>query len=117
MLPHTHLVKEHGLSDTRLIRSVSLDALAIALHNLPEELVMAVPAMTLRSRRFLLQAAVLSALAEPLDAELGLVAVAGKPSLNGHFIAFSAGTMIFVSIHELIPMAHWYRQPAGSSPE
>lgn len=88
-----------------------LVAFAIALHNLPEELAMAVPAMALRSRGFLLQAAFLSALAEPLGAVLGLLAVAADPSLNAYFMAFAAGAMIFVSIHELIPMAHQYRQP------
>jgi ZIP family zinc transporter len=140
LLPHTHLVREHGLTDTRLVRSVSLVvfglilhdvpegfamanaylaspslgllvALAIALHNMPEELAMAIPAMTLRSRRFLLQAAFLSALAEPLGAVLGLLAVAAYPSLNAYFMAFAAGAMIFVSIHELVPMAHRYRRP------
>ena len=141
LLPHTHLVREHGMADTRLVRSVSLVvgglilhdvpegfamanaylaspslgllvALAIALHNLPEELAMAIPAMTLRSRRFLLQAAFLSAFAEPLGAMLGLIAVAADPSLNAYFMAFAAGAMIFISIHELAPMAHRYRRPA-----
>jgi ZIP family zinc transporter len=140
LLPHTHLVREHGLTDTRLVRSVTLVvvglilhdvpegfamanaylaspslgllvALAIALHNLPEELAMAVPAMTLRSRRFLLAAAVLSALAEPLGAVLGLLAVAADPALNAYFMAFAAGAMIFISIHELVPMAQRYRRP------
>lgn len=140
VLPHTHLVREHGLPDTRLVRSATLVvvglilhdvpegfamanaylaspslgllvALAIALHNLPEELAMAVPAMALRSRRFLLQAAVLSALAEPLGAVLGLLAVAADPSLNAYFMAFAAGAMIFISFHELIPMARRYRRP------
>jgi ZIP family zinc transporter len=141
LLPHTHLVREHGLTDTRLVRSVSLVvgglilhdvpegfamanaylaspslgllvALAIALHNLPEELAMAIPAMTLRSRRFLLRAAFLSALAEPLGAVLGLIAVAADPALNAYFMACAAGAMIFISIHELVPMAHRYRRPA-----
>jgi ZIP family zinc transporter len=140
VLPHSHLVREHGLTDTRLVKSVFLVvvglilhdvpegfamanaylaspslgllvALAIALHNLPEELAMAIPAMTLRSRRFLLQAAFLSALAEPFGAVLGLLAVAADPSLNAYFMAFAAGAMIFISIHELIPMAHRYRRP------
>ena len=141
VLPHSHIVREHGLTDTRLVRSIYLVvmglilhdvpegfamanaylaspslgllvALAIALHNLPEELAMAVPAMALRSRRFLLQAAFLSALAEPLGAVLGLLAVAADPSLNAYFMAFAAGAMIFVSIHELVPMAYRYRRPS-----
>jgi ZIP family zinc transporter len=63
----------------------------------------------LKSRRFLFIAALLSALAEPLGAVIGLVAVGIAPALNAHFLAVAAGAMIFVSIHELIPMARRYR--------
>jgi ZIP family zinc transporter len=136
-IPHSHLVIEHGLADTRLARSVYLVviglilhdvpegfamatayiaspslgllvALAIALHNLPEELAMAVPAMALRSKRFLMGAAMLSALAEPAGAVIGLLAVEVSPGLNGYFMAFAAGAMLFVSFHELVPMARRY---------
>jgi ZIP family zinc transporter len=86
-----------------------LVSLAIALHNMPEEFAMAVPAVMLKSKRFLYAAALLSALAEPLGAIIGLVAVGIAPALNAHFMAFAAGAMIFVSIHELIPMARRYR--------
>jgi len=139
LLPHSHLVHEHGLDDTRLVRSVYLVviglilhdvpegfamanafiaspslgvlvALEIALHNLPEELAMAVPAMALRSTRFLVGAAVLSALAEPLGAVIGLLAVSVSPGLNGNFMAFAAGAMLFVSFHELVPMARRYER-------
>jgi len=138
IIPHTHLVEEKRGTDPRLIRSVYLVvfglilhdvpegfamanayiaspslgilvALAIALHNLPEEFAMAVPAVTLKSKRFLFGAALLSALAEPLGAIIGLVAVNILPSLNPFFMSFAAGAMIFVSIHELIPMARRYR--------
>jgi ZIP family zinc transporter len=137
--PHSHLIQEHGLADTRVIKSVYLVtmglilhdvpegfamanayvaspslgllvALAIALHNLPEEFAMAVPAMALRSRRFLIGAAVLSALAEPAGAVIGLLAVTAHPGLNGGFMAFAAGAMLFVSFHELVPMARRYGQ-------
>jgi ZIP family zinc transporter len=86
-IPHGHLVTEHGLDDTRLIRSAYmvvaglilhdvpegfamanayiaspslglLVAIAIALHNLPEELAMAIPALAIRSKRFLIGAAI-----------------------------------------------------------
>jgi hypothetical protein len=56
-----------------------LIGLAIALHNLPKEFAMAVPAVTLRSRRFLFGAALLSTLAEPMGAIIGLVAVGIAP--------------------------------------
>jgi ZIP family zinc transporter len=86
-----------------------LVALAIALHNLPEEFAMAVPAVTFRSKRFLFGAALLSALAEPVGAIIGLTVVGVAPSLHAHFLSFAAGAMIFVSVHELIPMAQRYR--------
>jgi ZIP family zinc transporter len=86
-----------------------LVALAIALHNLPEEFAMAVPAVTFRSKQFLFGAALLSALAEPVGAIIGLAAVGVAPSLHAYFLAFAAGAMIFVAIHELIPMAKRYR--------
>jgi ZIP family zinc transporter len=136
-IPHTHLVREHGLSDTRLVTSVYLIviglilhdapegfamanayiaspslglfvALAIALHNLPEEFAMAVPAMALRSKGFLVGAALLSALAEPAGAIVGLIAVTARPTLNAWFIGFAAGAMLFVALHELAPMARRY---------
>jgi ZIP family zinc transporter len=137
MLSHSHLVREHGHADTRLVKSAYLVviglilhdvpegfamanayiaspslgllvALAIALHNVPEELAMAMPAMTFRSKRFLVRAAVLSALAEPAGAVLGLVAVDIHPTLNAYFMAIAAGAMIFVAVHELAPMARRY---------
>lgn len=133
-IPHTHIVREHGLADTRLVRSAYLIVaglvlhdvpegfamanayvaspslgllvgLAIALHNLPEELALAIPAMALRSRSFLLGAAALSAMAEPVGAVIGLLAVGTWPHLNFYFMGFAAGAMIFVSLHELVPMA------------
>jgi ZIP family zinc transporter len=136
-IPHGHLVTEHGMGDTRLIRSANmvvvglilhdvpegfamanayvaspslglLVAIAIALHNLPEELAMAIPALAMRRKRFLIGAAVASALAEPLGAAAGLFAVNVSPSLNGYFMAFAAGAMLFVSFHELAPMARRY---------
>lgn len=136
-IPHIHLAPEHDLVDVRVVKSVYLVviglilhdvpegfamanayiaspslgllvALAIALHNLPEELAMAVPAMTFRNKRFLIGAALLSALAEPAGAILGLLAVSANAALNAYFLAFAAGAMIFISLHELAPMARRY---------
>jgi ZIP family zinc transporter len=140
VIPHIHLFTEKGLADKALMRSAYLVAfglilhdvpegfamanayvaspalgvpvaLAIALHNVPEEFAMAVPLVMLRSKASLYGAALLSALAEPLGAVVGLVAVGIAPGLNAHFLAFAAGAMLFVSVHELAPMARRYRHP------
>ena len=50
-------------------------------------------------------AAMLSALAEPVRAIAGSLAVSVSPILNGYFIALAAGAMLFVSFHELMPVA------------
>lgn len=138
VIPHVHLFQEQGIADRALVRSAYLVAfglilhdvpegfamanayvaspalgvlvaLAIALHNMPEEFAMAVPLVMLRSKASLYGAAALSALAEPIGAVIGLVAVGFAPALNAHFLAFAAGAMLFVAIHELVPMARRYR--------
>jgi len=139
IIPHTHLVNEKGAFRQTLLRTAYLVAfglilhdvpegfamansyiaspslgilvaLAIAIHNVPEEFAMAVPIVTIKKRRFLYTAAFLSGLAEPLGAIIGLVAVHFHPALNPLFMAFAAGAMIFVSAHELLPMARRYHK-------
>jgi ZIP family zinc transporter len=134
VVPHVHLFEEPGLGDRIVRRSALLVALgmilhdvpegfamanayvaspslgvlvalAVALHNLPEEFVIALPAVSVRNRRFLFAAAIVSALAEPLGAILGLAAVGVAAALNAPFLAFAAGAMIFISVHELAPLA------------
>jgi ZIP family zinc transporter len=70
---------------------------------------MAVPAMMLGTRRFLVGAARLSALGEPAGVVLALAETGVAPSLNAPFLAFASGAMLFVSVHELVPMARRYR--------
>ena len=137
VIPHTHLIKEKGIFGQSLLRTAYLVALglilhdfpegfamanayitaptmgvavalAIALHNIPEEFAMAVPVVTTRSRAFLFRAAIVSGLAEPLGAAIGLFAASTDPGLVPLFMAFAAGAMIFVSLHELVPMAKQY---------
>jgi len=139
VIPHTHLVEEKGAFSSALLRTAYLVAfglilhdvpegfamanayiaapsmgvlvaLAIALHNIPEEFAMAAPIVLVKKKRFLYAAALLSGLAEPLGAVIGLVAVHFHPLLNPLFMAFAAGAMVFVSVHELLPMARRYRQ-------
>ena len=137
IIPHTHLVEEKEGVGSRTLKAAYLVAfglilhdfpegfamansyiaspslgvlvaVAIAIHNLPEEFAMAVPAVLLRRKRFLFGSALVSALAEPVGAIIGLVSVDLMPALNPYFMAFAAGAMIFVSVHELVPMARRY---------
>lgn len=137
IIPHTHLFTERGMLGNQVLRSSYLVvlglilhdfpegfamanayitspamgisvALAIALHNIPEEFAMAVPAAASKSRGFLFGAAILSGLAEPIGASIGLFASNISPDLVPLFMAFAAGAMIFVSLHELVPMAKRY---------
>lgn len=85
-----------------------LVALSIAIHNIPEEFAMAVPAVAVQNRALLFKAALLSGLAEPVGAILGLVAMHLNPALNPSFMAFAAGAMVMVSAFELIPLARKY---------
>lgn len=87
-----------------------LVAISIALHNIPEEFAMAIPLVIAKKKKALIKLALLSSLAEPLGAVFGLFAVSVAPSLNSLFLAFAAGAMIFVSIHELYPMAQKYKK-------
>jgi len=139
IIPHTHLVKEKGHVHSHLLKTAYLVAfglilhdfpegfamansyiyspslglliaLAIAIHNIPEEFAMAVPLLLVKKKKLLFKAAFLSALAEPVGAVLGLIAVGFLPSLNPLFMAFAAGAMIFISLHELLPMAKRYKR-------
>ncbi len=137
LIPHTHLIDERDTFRARRLKTAYLVlfglvlhdfpegfaltnsfllapdlgilvAAAIALHNIPEEFAIAVPALSTKSRRLLFGGAIVSALAEPAGALLGLMAMHVRPDLNAVFLAFAAGAMIFVSLHELMPAARQY---------
>lgn len=139
IIPHVHLIEEKGKFNSNLLKTAYLIAfglilhdfpegfaiansyvfspaqgllvaLAIAIHNIPEEFAMATSLVLTKKRNLLIKMALLSALAEPLGAIFGLFAVTLAPSLNPPFMAFAAGAMIFVSIHELLPMAKRYKK-------
>lgn len=82
-----------------------LVALAIALHNIPEEFAIAIPAVAVKNRTLLFKAAIVSGLAEPAGAILGLFAVHLNPALNPSLMAIAAGAMVMISFLELVPMA------------
>lgn len=136
-VPHIHLFEERGPLGGRAVKSAYLVllglmlhdlaegialasayiaaadlgvlvAVAIALHNLPEQFAMAVPAVAVKRKRVLYTAALVAAMAEPVGAALGLVAAQWLPGRNPQLMAFAAGAMLFVSVHELVPLARRY---------
>jgi ZIP family zinc transporter len=142
LIPHAHLFAEHPGGRGRALRAAHLVALglvlhdlpegfamanaylttpalgvmvalSIAAHNIPEEFAIAAPAVAAKDRRLLFGAALLSALAEPVGAVLGLVAAGWWPLLAPNFMALAAGAMVFISLHELVPLAAAYGQPGA----
>ena len=139
VIPHIHLVEEPGRIDVGLLRSSYLVAFGlalhdfpegiamanayleapslgilvfavVALHNIPEGFAMAVPAAVGR-RHSLALAAVGAALSEPAGTILGLSLAHVEPDLTAVFMAVAAGAMMFVSVHELLPMAVRFGRP------
>jgi len=139
VIPHTHLTSNQEKIDDRSLKTSYLIAfglilhdfpegaamansfihspalglviaLAIAIHNIPEEFAMAIPLVAVKKRTFLIKTACLSGLAEPAGAIIGLATGNFLPALNPYLMSFAAGAMIFVSIHELLPMARRYQR-------
>jgi ZIP family zinc transporter len=89
-------------------------AVAIAIHNIPEGISVSVPifyaATGDRKRAFWIS--FLSGVAEPIGAVVGYVLLApfidGNPAILPGMLAFVAGIMVYISIDELLPLAHKY---------
>lgn len=94
------------ISDVRLGIFI---AIAIAIHNIPEGLSVSVPifyATGNKKKAFIYS--FLSGLAEPMGACLGfliLLPFLSEPVLAS-LLAFVAGIMVYISLDELLPMAH-----------
>jgi len=92
-----------------------LVALMISLHNIPEGIATATPLVAAgvdRWRAFGL--ATLSGLTEPLGALIGVVilgAAGATPMVIGSGLAFAAGVMTYITMDELIPVAHDFCKP------
>lgn len=139
-IPHIHIFKEKSQFKNRLMRVAILItiglilhdfpegfamansfivspnlgilvAIAIALHNIPEEFAIAAPIVLLGNKKMLYKVAIISGLAEPAGAALGILGIIVLPQLVGYFLAFAAGAMVFISFHELIPLAVKYKEP------
>jgi len=86
-------------------------ALIIALHNIPEEFAMAVPAvLSGMAKKNIVLIAFFSGLSEPAGALIGILFARMIPSLTPLFLAFAAGAMVFIALHELYPIAKKFHQ-------
>ena len=86
-------------------------AVAVAIHNIPEGMAVSVPiyyASNSRLRAFLYSFS--SGLAEPLGALIGYAVLLPflTPMLLSTSLAFVAGIMVYISLDELLPLAHRY---------
>lgn len=86
-------------------------AIAIAIHNIPEGISVSIPifyATNSKNKAFLYS--FLSGVAEPIGALIGFLIL--LPFLSSAILvslmAFVAGIMVYISIDELLPMAHQY---------
>ncbi len=84
-------------------------AIAIALHNIPEGIVTGVPLYKAGMyRKKVLAISLLSGLAEPLGALMGVTALSIAPGLVPWSLAFAGGVMTYLTVDELIPTSHYY---------
>ncbi|MBL7152413.1 MAG: zinc transporter ZupT [Phycisphaerae bacterium] len=86
-------------------------AIAIAIHNIPEGIAVSVPiffATKNKNKAFFYS--FLSGLSEPVGAIMGYLILMPflSPVLLAALLAFIAGIMIYISLDELLPMAHRY---------
>jgi zinc transporter, ZIP family len=86
-------------------------ALAIAIHNIPEGVSIAIPVYyATGSRTKAVAATAISAMAEPLGALIGYLALAPflTPAVFGAVFGMIAGVMVFLALDELMPEAKRY---------
>ncbi len=86
-------------------------AIAIAIHNIPEGIAVSVPiyyATSDKNKAFVYS--FLSGVSEPVGALLGYLLLMPflTPAVLAGTLAFVAGIMIYISLDELLPMAHRY---------
>lgn len=97
-----------ALSDIRL---GVLIAIAIAIHNIPEGISVSMPIFfATNNRKKAFTYSFLSGLAEPLGAIIGFIILMPflTDALLSSMLAFVAGIMVYISVDELLPMAHKY---------
>jgi len=88
-------------------------AVAVAIHNIPEGIAVSVPIFyATGSRRRAFTYSFLSGVAEPVGALIGygILLPFLTPTLLSCTLAFVAGIMIYISLDEILPLAHRYGQ-------
>ncbi len=92
-----------------------LVALMISLHNIPEGIATVTPLVAAGVNKWrAIGLATLSGLTEPLGALIGAVilgAAGATPTVIGSGLAFAAGVMTYITMDELIPVAHDFCKP------
>ena len=86
-------------------------AIAIAIHNIPEGISVSVPIFyATGDRKKAFRLSFLSGLAEPAGALIGYLVLLPflTHSLLASLMAFVAGIMVYISVDELLPLAHRY---------
>jgi ZIP family zinc transporter len=86
-------------------------AVAIAIHNIPEGIAVSVPIFYASgNRRKAFTYSFLSGVAEPVGALVGYGILFSflTPALLSSMLAFVAGIMVFISLDEILPLAHRY---------
>ena len=136
LLPHKHVVNEKGIIKPKMFRAGTLIAIGISIHNLPEGIAVAtgyffapeigliiaiiialhnIPegmaiALPIRmsgaSKWVAFRIALISGLAEPVGAVIALIFLTAFPELTPFALSFAAGVMVFITMDELIPIAH-----------
>ncbi|MCJ7634155.1 ZIP family metal transporter [Candidatus Bathyarchaeota archaeon] len=87
-----------------------LIAISIFFHNLPEGIATAIPLISAGSKKKdVVLATFLSGMAEPFGALIGgTLLVSASTEMIGLALAFAGGVMTYITVDELIPVAHEY---------
>lgn len=86
-------------------------AVAVAIHNIPEGIAVSVPIFyATGNRRRAFMYSFLSGIAEPVGAIIGYLLLKPflTPAILSMTLAFVAGIMVYISLDEILPMAHRY---------
>ena len=120
VVPHLHRLsgadQEAHPEQTAKLNKVLLFVAAIAIHNLPEGMVLVAPMLAAgvpKGRTFLIAAA--TGVVEVLGTLLGYLAVSVSTAILPFALAFAGGTMLYVISDEMIPETHAHGAERGAT--